>query len=332
MLIEYVVDGRNRRIAKRVNGVTVQQSVWLDHLRPLAELDGAGNTVAHFAYSLEADEIEDDGPDPPPDFPAAPSRRLRRRAALPDVMVKAVVTYRILRDYLGSPRLVVDATSGIIAQRLDYDEFGNVVLDTNPGFQPFGFAGGLYDPHTRLLRFGARDYDSEMGRWTTKDPIRFEGDGTNLLAYCANDPVNCADPLGLRSTAEKIAQAIGDFLNGCLDAVTFGLWGAGMDAVGLGEGVDRGSTAFSAGEIAGYVGGALAGGGAIQAIRRAREPKIGGVRIAPFGNATNHPIGRWPHYHRRRCDPKGNVCPGQGIQRHRPWERKSTDRSFWDRF
>jgi hypothetical protein len=29
-------------------------------------------------------------------------------------------------------------------QELRYDAFGRVVLDTNPGFQPFGFAGGLY--------------------------------------------------------------------------------------------------------------------------------------------------------------------------------------------
>jgi hypothetical protein len=34
-----------------------------------------------------------------------------------------------------------------------------VTADTNPGFQPFGFAGGLYDQDTKLVRFGARDYD-----------------------------------------------------------------------------------------------------------------------------------------------------------------------------
>ena len=47
-------------------------------------------------------------------------------------------------------------------QRLDYDAFGQVLLDTNPGFQPFGFAGGLYDEQTKLVRFGARDYDGEV--------------------------------------------------------------------------------------------------------------------------------------------------------------------------
>jgi RHS repeat-associated protein len=65
---------------------------------------------------------------------------------------------------------------------MDYDEFGRVLLDTNPGFQPFGFAGGLYDPDTGLIRFGARDYDAEVGRWTAKDPLLFDGGDTNPYA------------------------------------------------------------------------------------------------------------------------------------------------------
>ena len=64
-------------------------------------------------------------------------------------------------------------------------------------WKPFGFAGGLYDSDTKLVRFGARDYDAETGRWTTKDPIRFKGDGTNLYAYVLNDPINFIDPSGL---------------------------------------------------------------------------------------------------------------------------------------
>ena len=91
-------------------------------------------------------------------------------------------TYRILSDHLGSPRLVINTSDGSIAQRLDYDEFGNVTLDTNPGFQPFGFAGGSYDLHTELVRYGARDYDPAAGRWTAKDPIRFGGGDAKLYA------------------------------------------------------------------------------------------------------------------------------------------------------
>jgi type VI secretion system secreted protein VgrG len=72
-----------------------------------------------------------------------------------------------------------------------------VTLDTNPGFQPFGFAGGLYDRDTGLVRLGVRDYDPQTGRWTAKDPILFVGGDTNLYGYVQNDPVNGIDPWGL---------------------------------------------------------------------------------------------------------------------------------------
>ena len=39
-------------------------------------------------------------------------------------------------------KLVVDVRNGGIAQQLDYDAWGKVISDSNPGFQPFGFAGG----------------------------------------------------------------------------------------------------------------------------------------------------------------------------------------------
>ncbi len=121
-------------------------------------------------------------------------------------MIKGGTTYRILSDHLGGPRLVISTVTGDVAQRIDYDEFGNVLQDTNPGFQPFGFAGGLYDQHTKLVRFGARDYDSETGRWTAKDPIWFKGGDTNLYGYTFSDPVNNIDPSG------RIAGTVGRFL------------------------------------------------------------------------------------------------------------------------
>jgi RHS repeat-associated protein len=83
-----------------------------------------------------------------------------------------------------------------VAERVDYDEFGSPLSDSAPGFQPFGFAGGLRDLDTGLVRFGARDYDSAVGRWTNKDPILFRG-GLQLYGYCGSDPVNCIDPYGL---------------------------------------------------------------------------------------------------------------------------------------
>lgn len=169
--IEYLVDGRNRRIGKRVNGTFVQGFLYKDQLEPVAELGPDGSVVAEFIYG---------------------SKR-----HVPDYMIQYGAnagTHRILSDHLGSPRIVVDLATGATAQRIDYDEFGSRLADTSPGFQPFGFAGGIAD--TALNRFGARDYDGLTGRWMAKDPIRFDGGGSNLFAYSLQDPINLFDQTG----------------------------------------------------------------------------------------------------------------------------------------
>jgi RHS repeat-associated protein len=172
-LIEYVIDVANRRVGKKVNGTLVQGFLYQSQLQPIAELDGVGNVVARFVYGAKGN--------------------------VPDYMVKGGTTYRIISDHLGSPRLVIDVATGEIVQRTDYDEFGNILSeDIAPGFDrlAFGFAGGLYDADTKLIRFGARDYDPEIGRWTARDPIGFEGGDSNLYGYVLSDPINLIDPSG----------------------------------------------------------------------------------------------------------------------------------------
>jgi len=80
--------------------------------------------------------------------------------------------------------------------RIDYDVWGNITASTNLAFQPFGFAGGLRDDATGVVRFGLRDYDPLVGRWTGKDPIGFSGKDWNLFRYAGSDPVNFVDPNG----------------------------------------------------------------------------------------------------------------------------------------
>jgi RHS repeat-associated protein len=116
---------------------------------------------------------------------------------VPEYVIKNGTTYRIVSDHLGSPRVIVDATTGAAVQRMDFYAFGEIVQDSNPGWQPFGFAGGLYDSDSRLLRFGARDYDPSSGRWLATDPIGFGGRDPNLQAYVGGDAVNRIDSTGL---------------------------------------------------------------------------------------------------------------------------------------
>ena len=180
--IDYLVDGLNRRVGKKVNGTLVQGFLYQDTLNPVAELDTNNNIVSRFVYASKSN--------------------------VPDYMIKNGVTYRIISDHLGTPRIILNAADGSVVQRMDYDVWGNVINDTNPGFQPFGFAGGLYDRDTKLTHFGSRDYDAQSGRWTAKDPVSFEGRDSNLYAYVLNNPINLMDPTGLFSIGSVIGSLI----------------------------------------------------------------------------------------------------------------------------
>jgi RHS repeat-associated protein len=169
--IDYVIDGRNRRVGKKVNGTLVKRWLYGDQLRIIAELDATGAVISQFVYGTHNN--------------------------VPDYMLRGGNTYRIVTDHVGSARFLIEAGTAAAIEHIDYDEFGNVLADNNPGFQPFGFAGGLYDPDTKLVRFGARDYDPQTGRWTSKDPIGFAGGDVNLYGYTFLDPINLKDVDGL---------------------------------------------------------------------------------------------------------------------------------------
>jgi RHS repeat-associated protein len=167
--IAYLLDGADRRISRQVNSTPAERLLYAGW-QPVAQLDAAGALLSRFVYA---------------------------GGTVPAYIVRGGARFKIITDQLGSVRLVVNVETGAVVQRLDYDTFGNVVLYTNEGFQPFGFAGGIYDPDTGLVRFGYRDYDPETGRWTAKDPAGFGGLDTNLYGYVYNDPVNLTDPVGL---------------------------------------------------------------------------------------------------------------------------------------
>ena len=168
--------------------------------------------------------------------------------------------YYVATDQVGTPRVVVHS-SGAIVKRLDYDSFGNVTDDSAPGFDlPIGFAGGLSDAATGLVHFVYRDYDPAAGRWTVRDPARFNSGQFNLYVYVQNDPIQLRDPAGL-------AVGIGGSLYegiGVEGEIMIGLDGVSA-CVGTGLGVGTGvslkygglverSGLYGSGELTGKVG------------------------------------------------------------------------------
>uniref|UniRef100_A0A3Q2C661 Teneurin-4 n=1 Tax=Cyprinodon variegatus TaxID=28743 RepID=A0A3Q2C661_CYPVA len=72
-------------------------------------------------------------------------------------------------DNIGTP-LAVFSGSGIMIKQILHTAFGEIYLDTNPSFQLIiGYQGGLYEPLSKLVHMGKRDYDVLAGRWTTPD-------------------------------------------------------------------------------------------------------------------------------------------------------------------
>lgn len=121
-----------------------------------------------------------------------------------------------------------------------------------------------------------------------------------------------------------------DLSRGIASTMDFGLMNSALN-VAEGQGVNVYSEAYAAGELIPVVIGMC---GSIAGYAKGIEFAAGeDFRIAPFGNRTGHPTGEFPHYHRRVIDQNtGKTISGGSIKRHRPWDTRSTDKSFWDRF
>ncbi|XP_078267436.1 teneurin-2-like isoform X9 [Rhinoraja longicauda] len=77
--------------------------------------------------------------------------------------------FYIASDNTGTP-LAVFSSRGLMIKLLQYTAYGEIYHDSNSDFQlVVGFHGGLYDPLTKLVHFGQRDYDVLAGRWTAPD-------------------------------------------------------------------------------------------------------------------------------------------------------------------
>lgn len=118
----------------------------------------------------------------------------------PATMIKNDETYYYHVNGHGDVMSLTDISGNIVAE-YSYDAWGNIIsqIGSMASENPYRYAGYRYDESTELYYLMARYYDSEIGRFITRDTFHgFEDDpqSLNQYAYTGNNPVKYSDPSG----------------------------------------------------------------------------------------------------------------------------------------
>ena len=111
--------------------------------------------------------------------------------------IKGNAKYFFFKDHLGSVRAVVDNSYNIVSA-IDYDMWGDKVQGRiyNGDSTKFGFTGKEQDEENLYNYFGARYYDSRIGRWGSPDKIEFKALGWTPYRAFFDNPLMYTDPDG----------------------------------------------------------------------------------------------------------------------------------------
>jgi RHS repeat-associated protein len=114
-----------------------------------------------------------------------------------EVRVAGAVTTTLLHtgDHLGSIRELVDASTGAIRARYDYDPYGKRTKLSGDLEADQGYTGHYEHAASGLTLAPFRAYDCVLGRWISRDPIE-EAGGLNLYGYVGGNPIRYTDPSG----------------------------------------------------------------------------------------------------------------------------------------
>ncbi len=108
--------------------------------------------------------------------------------------------YYYSQDEQGSTLYITDENQ-TIENAYTYDAFGNILTKEENIHNRITYTGQQYDAITQQYYLRARYYNPIIGRFTQEDVYR--GDGLNLYAYCANNPVTYYDPSGYKKSAQN---------------------------------------------------------------------------------------------------------------------------------
>ncbi|MBI2471531.1 MAG: RHS repeat protein [Planctomycetes bacterium] len=191
---EFDYDGRGNRVGIRHNDNTRRFLIDPRGMtQVLAEYDGDGNLIASYIYGF----------------------------GLIYKVDTAGNAYYYHYNFTGNTVAMTD-TDGNIVNKYAYTPYGVLTGSEETVSNPFRYVGkyGAMDDNTGLLYMRARYYSPDVGRFITKDPIGFAG-GVNLYGYAHDNPINHADPTGLKVgiISESLLNDIGDLLDEVVNSI-----------------------------------------------------------------------------------------------------------------
>ena len=118
--------------------------------------------------------------------------------------------YYYIKDHLGSIRITIDEAGNVVNAQ-DYYSFGGILRSYETGGlsgERYKFTGKERDTETNYDYFGARYYDSDLGRWLTPDPLADKYPGWSPYNYVMNNPLRLIDPngMGIKDSASAANQ------------------------------------------------------------------------------------------------------------------------------
>ena len=120
-------------------------------------------------------------------------RYIRTHELLASDAESARTYYHYASDEMGSITHVTDE-EGNLLNLYEYDAWGNLTAEEEQVSNRFKYTGEQFDAITQQYYLRARFYNPSLARFMQEDTYR--GDGLNLYAYCANNPVRYVDPSG----------------------------------------------------------------------------------------------------------------------------------------
>ena len=126
--------------------------------------------------------------------------------------------YFVHADHISSSNTLTDETGSRVSL-FEYKPFGSVAYaaEDNTYDTDKKFTGKTYDKTTDLHYYGARYYDSELGRFITADPTiqhPYDPQDFNRYSYARNNPVKYIDPTGYFWLGVIIGAIIGAIVGG----------------------------------------------------------------------------------------------------------------------